>query len=232
MKTPEQAALDAVARRFAATWEAGENPARAYLSFRGKRIAVDVFEVRKPGEKASAGAKPRLRFDKVATRVLERVRKEVTDSVPPNAIVFLTITAPIRLASKTAASVAEKIKMHCQRRSLQRNGSYAIHGNHVIIRLLPEKSRQALKIIGFVHHAQSDPLFLLSITQEMLELFSAGAALPARNSGGDRWLLAISEQTSSCLPVYRYIYSQLRALSTYKKVLIAFRDEVVDILKE
>jgi hypothetical protein len=84
LKKQERTAIEAVARRFSATWEKGGDPPDA--------------------------AKPRLRFDKVATRLIERLHATLGETVPDDITLLLTITAPIRLPSKTAASLEDKIQ--------------------------------------------------------------------------------------------------------------------------
>jgi len=85
-------------------------------------------------------------------------------------------------------------------------------------------------MIGFVHNPDSDPLLLLNMTRELLELFSAEAGRPAPGLAGDRWLVVISAGGISCLEAYRYIYSQLRMVTGFKKILMVFGDAHVGML--
>jgi hypothetical protein len=68
----------------------------------GKRVAVDITTLKRRGAGEGNAAKPRLRFDKVATRLIERLQATLGETVPDGTTVLLTITAPIRLPSKTA----------------------------------------------------------------------------------------------------------------------------------
>lgn len=95
--------------------------------------------------------------------------------------VLLTITAPIRLPSKTAAVLEGKIQTLFGRGSPGRDEKDTIHGNHVQIRLLRDESIRAPKMIGFVHNPDTDPLLLLNMTRELLEL-SAEAEETCRRS--------------------------------------------------
>ena len=80
-------------------------------------------------------AKPRLRFDKVATRLIERLQATLVETVPQGMTVLLTITAPIRLPSKTTASLEEKTQSLLARGSSGRDEKATIHGNRVRMRL-------------------------------------------------------------------------------------------------
>ena len=136
----------------------------------GKRVAVDISTLERRGTGQGNATKPRLRFDKVATRLIERLQATLGEIVPDGITVLLTITAPIRLPSKTAASLEDKIQPLLGRGSPGRDEKDTIHGNRVQIRLLREGSERAPKMIGFVHNSDFDPLLLLNMTRELLEL--------------------------------------------------------------
>jgi hypothetical protein len=230
LKKQERTAIEAVARRFSATWEEGSDPPDVYLMVAGKRVAVDITTLKQRGTGQDDAVKPRLRFDKVATRLIERLQATLGEAVPDGMTVLLTITAPIRLPSKTAASLEDKIQILLRRRSPGRDEKDTIHGNRVQIRLLRDESERAPKMIGFVHNPDSDPLLLLHMTCALLERIGAEAGKPAPALAGDRWLVIISAEGISCLEAYRYIYSQLRLASDFKKVLMVFGDGRVGML--
>jgi hypothetical protein len=230
VKKQERTAIEAVATQFSATWEKGSDPPDAYLMVAGKRVAVDITTLKRHGTGQGNAAKPRLRFDKVVMRLMKRLQATLGETVPDGVTVLLTITAPIRLPSKTAASLEDKIQTLLGRRSLGRDEKETIHGNRVQIRLLRDESERAPKMIGFVHNSDSDPLLLLNMTRELLELSNAEAGRRAPKPADDRWLVVISARGNSCLEVYRYIYSQLRMSTDFEKVLMVFDDGDVGML--
>jgi hypothetical protein len=230
LKKQERTAIEAVARRFSATWEKGSDPPGAYVMVAGKRVAVEIATLKRRGTGQGNAAKPRLRFDKVVTRLTERLQATLGETVPDGMTVLLTITAPIRLPSKTAASLEEKIQTLLGRRSPGRDEKTTIQGNRVQIRLLRDESGRVPKMIGFVHNSDSDPLLLLNMTHELLELISAEAGRRAPRLAGDRWLVVISARGSSCLEAYRFIYSQLGRATDFEKILMVFGDGRVGIL--
>ncbi len=230
LKKQERAAIDAVARRFSATWEPGSAPPGAYLTVAGKRVAVDIATHKRRGAGTGHVAKPRLRFDKVVTRVIGRLQATLGDAVPDRITVVLTITAPIRLAAKTTAALEDKIQTLLGRVSPGRDQKDTIHGNRVRIRLLRNESARGPKLIGFVHNSDSDPVLLLNMTGELLELISGDAGRRATRRAGDRWLVVISAGESSHLETYRYIASQLRMPAGFKKILMVFGDGSVGVL--
>ena len=120
-------------------------------------------------------ARPGLRFDKVATGLIERLQTTLGDTVPKDTTVLLTVTAPIRLPAKTAAALEDKILTLLGRGSTGRDAKDTIHGNRVRIRLLRAKAGQTPRVIGFVHNPDSDPLLLLNMASELLELINAEA---------------------------------------------------------
>jgi hypothetical protein len=230
LKKQERTAIEAVARRFSATWERGSDPPAAYIVVAGKRVAVDITTLKRRGTGRSNAAKPRLRFDKVATRLIERLQATFCETVPDGTTVLLTITAPIRVPSKTAASLEDKIQTLLGRGSTGRDEKDTIHGNRVQIRLLRDESERAPKLIGFVHNSDSDARLLLNMPRELLELVSAEAGRLAPRIAADRWLVVISAGEISCLEAYRHIYSQLRMATDFKKIVMVFGDGRVGML--
>ena len=226
----ERAAIEAVARRFAATWEKGSDPPDAYIKVAGKRVAVDITTLKRRGTGHGDDARPRLRFDKVVTRLMERLQATLGESVPDGMTVLLTVTAPIRLPSKTAAALEDKIRTLLGRRSARRDEKATIHGNRVQVRLSRGESERAPRMIGFVHNPESDPLLLLNMTGELLDLIRVRAGKRAPRLSGDRWLVVISARGSSCFEAYHYIYSQLRMASEFQKALMVFGDGRVGML--
>ena len=174
LKKQERTAIEAVAKRFRATWEKGSDPPDAYLTVDGKRAAVDIATLKRHGRGEGNAAKPHLRFDKVATRLIKRLRASFDEIVPDGRTVLLTITAPIRLPSKTADSLEDKIRILLSRRSPDRDEKGIIHGNAVRLRLVRTESG-APKMIGFVHNSDSDPRLLMDMTTELLGLIGARA---------------------------------------------------------
>ncbi len=220
-------AIAAIAKRFSATWETSSDSANAALTVAGKKVAVEIATLKRRGPGQAHEAKPHLRFDRVATRLMERLEATFSDTVPAGTTVLLTVTAPIRLPAKTAASLEEKIRTLVGRRSNGRYEKDTIHGNRVQIRVLRHKSERAPKLIGFVHNPDSDPLLLLNMAAELLTLRTAESAKPAAH----RWLVVIGPRGICCLEAYRYIYAQLRMPTGFQKVLMVFGDGSVGILE-
>jgi hypothetical protein len=66
LKKQERTAIEAVARRFSATWKKGSDPPDAYIMVAGKRVAVNIATLKRSGTGQGNAAKPRLRFDKAS----------------------------------------------------------------------------------------------------------------------------------------------------------------------
>jgi hypothetical protein len=230
LRQQERKAIEAVARRLSNTWKKRSDPVEACFMVAGKRVAVEIAALKLRVTGKNNAAKPGVRSDKVATRLIKRLRAALGESVPDGTTVLLTVTAPIRLPAKTAASLEEKIQLLLARGSPGRDVKVTIHGNRVQIRLLKHKSERAPKLIGFVHNSDSDPLLLLNMTGELLELISAQAGRRAPRSAGERWHVVITGGGSSCVEAYRYICSQLRVASAYKKIFMVFGDGRVAML--
>jgi len=230
LKGQERTAIEAVAGRLSAKWEEGSDAADAHILVAGKRVAVDVMALKRRGTRQGNVAKPRLRFDKVATRLIDRLQATSRKTVPDGTTVLLTITAPIRLASKTTVSLEDRIKAVLGRGSPGRDEKATVHGNRVRIRLFEGGADRAPKLIGFVHNSDSDPLLLLNMTCEWLELVGVEAGRRAPRLGAERWLIVTSARGSSCLEADRHIHSQLRMTTDFRKTFMVFGDGRVEML--
>lgn len=155
-------------------------------------------------------APPRLRFDKVALNVIGRLRDSLSDSVPDGKTLVLTISAPIRVAAKTARALEDLIRTHLARRAARWEIDEVIHGNHVRIRLVKAASKQTAKVIAFVHNPGPDAGILLDMTQSLLESLSDGR------------LVLVDGGASSRIETYRHIYAQISVPKRSKKISIAF----------
>ena len=117
---------------------------------------------------ASRDTTPRLRFDKVATRVIQRLRDAADEAVPDGTTVVVTITAPIRVPAKTAAALEDKIHTLVASNTPRRDVNAMVFGNRVRIRMIRHDSARAPKLIGFVHTADTAALSLLNRTHASL----------------------------------------------------------------
>lgn len=223
----EQAALEAVARRFRAMWEKGSGLRGASFRIAGKRVAVDIATLSPRGV---GQAKPHLRFDKVATRVIKNLQAVLSETVPEGMTVLLTITAPIRLASKTTAALEDKIQTLLKSKLSGRDVEAAIHANHIRIRLVRNQSGRAPKMVGFVHNPDTDPFQLFSMACKLLDLTSARTDQRAARNADARWLVLVSTEGTSYLEAYRSIVSQIQAATSFEKVMLVFGDGRVEVL--
>jgi hypothetical protein len=230
LKKQERIAIEAFARRFLATREKGNDLPDAYIVLAGKRVAVSVATLRARSTGPGYAAKPGLRFDKVATRLIERLQATLGETVADGMTVLLTVTAPIHLPSKTAATLEGRIQQLLGRGAPGRDEKATIHGNRVRIRLLRGQSERAPKIIGFVHNDDSDAGQLLNVARELLELISSATGRRAPKPADDRWLVVVSAGGISYSDAYRYICSQLRVAKCFKRILMVFDDGRVEVL--
>jgi hypothetical protein len=229
-----QAAIEAVARHFSATWEkGGKDSPNAYVTAAGKRIAVEVTALRREIAEPGCLTKPRLRFDRVALRVVEDLRAALRELVPDDQAVILTITAPIRLASKTTAALKDRIKACLACRPAEAEIKDTIHGNQIRIRLVKDAPWRVSKVIGFVHNPGSDPDVLLNLTQLLVQhIGSAAGKCAPKEFAGDRWLVIAHEDGFPHIETYRHIYSQLSISTDFQKILMVLSSGRVETLSE
>ena len=129
-------------------------------------IAADIVRTKPQTEENVA--KIRLRFDRVALRFVGDLQAALQDSVPDGKTLMFTITAPIRLASKTGTAVETKVRSSLARKTARIGLTETIHGNQIRVRLLRGGLKGSPKVIGFVHNPGTDPDVLFRLTQSLL----------------------------------------------------------------
>lgn len=199
---------------------------RDHLVVDGRTVAVDVTTLAKRGTGHGKEAAPRLRFDKVVIRVNERLQAALSDRVPDGLMVLLSLTAPIRLAAKTAALIDARVQTLLERGFLERIDTSTIQGNRVQIQIVKHRLKRAPTLIAFVHNPETDPRLLFEMTRELLDLVRA----TARRGRTTRGLVVMTARRSTCLEAYRHIYSVLGSAASAKKILMVFADERAELL--
>ena len=196
----------------------------------GDGIAVDVAVAKRSSRKRSGRAMPRLRFDKVVVRFIADLRSGLRDHVPPGKAVVVTCTAPIRLATKTAAELGEKLRGRSARAQVRSGFSGTIHGNRVRAQVVTIGRSAAPAVIGFVHDPGTEADALIERARVLAECVSARspARVPSRTAG-KRWLVVVDGCGGSYFGAYRWAYSQMRALSGYERVVVIADGRVEDI---
>jgi len=179
-------------------------------------VFLDARAARRAGAKA-----PRLRFDRVVLSVLGRLRASLEDVVPSGVTVVVTITAPIRLAAKTAEALEERIRELLGKRGA-RLGRFAgmVHGNQVRIRCVRWSSghTMAAKLAGFVHNRDSDLTVLFEAIEWVLR------QVDAVERPGGRWLVIASNDESSWVQTYKHVCAQLFARTNFERIVFVDAD--------
>jgi len=110
-----------------------------------------------------AAAGLRLRFDKVALRLVNGLKASVAQIVPEDRSIIFTVTAPIRHPAKTSAALQDLLS-DLPAGELRR----IIHGNKVRARQVTTDSNGMPKVIGFVHNPESDAGLILDLAERSL----------------------------------------------------------------
>ncbi len=228
LQKQERAAIEAVARHFAAPWEKGEGRPHAYVAIGGKRIAVAVTTIG-PLHRG-ANTKPHLRFDKVALGLVRRLHVGLDDGLPAGKTVLVTVTAPIKLPAKTAEALEKRIRACLSRPAAPKDMRGTIHGNRIRVRVVTGSPRGGPKLIGFVHNPDSDPVGLMNLAQALLERVGAEEHRVAAGFAGDRWLVIANESGSPQMDVYRHVCSKLS--TGFRKILMVRAGGRVETLTE
>lgn len=218
-----RAAIEAVARHVAATGAAAGGD--AVLTVAGRRLAVAVARLDpRPAERAA----PRLRFDRVALRVVGRLRAALSPHVPDGEAVIVTVTAPIRLPAKTAAALEATIRDGLAAGPPPPDLAETIHGNRVRVRFAAGGPPGAPAVIGFVHNPETDPAALLGTAQSLVAGIGAAAGAPVPDAA-ERWL-AVAGGALSEVETSRHACAQLPMPAGFGRILMVLPDGAVETL--
>jgi hypothetical protein len=160
-------------------------------------------------------AEPRLRFDKVAVGLVQRLQANISKSVPKGMTVIVTITAPIRQDSSTRAILEHRLRelLAAQRAGL----NTTILGNRIGVRVLTGGKSGTPKLIGFVHNPKPDPALLFDAARSLLACMGSGRRSPT----GGLCLLIDNQDGLSPLKTYQHVCSALGAWSFFRRILVA-----------
>lgn len=98
-----------------------------------------------------AAAGMRLRFDKVAQRLVAHLQAALAPRVPDGEAILFTCTAPIRLPAKTADSMLDLARGL----GVGEEVGETVHGNQVRLRRAAVPAGRPT-VLGFVHNPESD----------------------------------------------------------------------------
>ena len=210
----DKAALEVVARQLAAAVHHGRRKSAACLTTGGKRIAIELVT---PAFREGAGP-IRLRFDRVAVALVDRVRAALQGLLPRDRTVVITCTAPIRLAAKTAATLEETTRSLIGSRTAAVQTAL-VHGNQVQVAILRGSPAGAGRVVGFVHNPGCDPAVFLELIQPLLDS-PRRRQVRSMGTARERWLVLADERGVVPLDAYRSVCRQLHLARGFARILL------------
>ena len=233
LKKSPQSAIEAVAKHFSATWESAEGAPGAYLSIRGRKIALDVADLTQKSLRAKRVAKARFREDKVAQRVLRDLESAVHSHVPAGKTLILTLGAPIKVANKLVVALTSLLVAYLEGGREEVDERRTILGNRVRFRVVKPGSKWSAKVIGFVFTGDPAPCVLAATLSSLHDEIAAMAKKRTpKGFTGDRWLVLHNDNWIADAKTYRRAYSLLRPPHEFSKILMVFDGGRVEVLAE
>jgi len=226
----ERVALEPIAKHLAGARVRGRAPADASVRLAGKRIALTVVALSPQASHARRSARPSLRLDRVALEVVSRVRTAIQRQVPADRTIVVTISAPIRLAAKTAAALSSRVLNRVSGRARAERSLHRIHGNRIEIWILQGGIATTSKLVGFVHNPDVDPRIFIEVTRALLAAIGPHRRAAARRSGA-RWLLFENHGDRLPIETYRNVCQQLRLGTAFERLFVALPDGGIERLR-
>lgn len=216
-------AIEAVARHCASPWQTGEGPPDAYLTVRGRRIALDVAVMAELRPRRKGVTKPRLREDVVAQRVLRDLESALRPHVPDGKTVIVTLGAPIRVAKKLVAALTSMLRGYLESGAQDLDEKKTVFGNRVRFRVLDADSKWKISVIGFVFTGDPKPSVLASAMRSLHDAIAAKAKrrVPGKLAGA-RWLALASDHWIADIKTYRRAYSELSPAHDFRRIWMVF----------
>jgi hypothetical protein len=171
-----------------------------------------------------------LRVDKEVRRLIGDLQSSLTGVVSDGEAVVVTVTAPIRLGSKTTAELELRIKEALARKPPRRDIADTIHGNHVQVRFVQGVPTHVSRIIGFVHNPDPHSDILLELAQSLLQGIGAAEKSSPKTVTSERWLVLVIEDGFARIDTWRQVHDQLGLSTGFKKILLVFDGNRVEQL--
>jgi hypothetical protein len=116
----------------------------------------------------SSGPLPRLRFDRVAQRLVRDLAAATAGSVPAGAVLIVTVDAPIRLPGQTVAALGVRLRDHPAGGPIGSAFDDTVCGNRVRARMVRRAFEAAPKVIVFVCNPSPSPEALLDLAEGLV----------------------------------------------------------------
>jgi hypothetical protein len=233
MKKSPQSAIEAVARHFSATWESADGAPDAYLTVRGKKIALDVADLTQQSPRKKPVAKARFREDKVAQRVLRDLESALHAHVPAGKSIILTLGAPIKVSKKLVVALTSLLVTYLESGHEEVDEKRTILGNRVRFRVVKPGSKWPAKVIGFVFTGDPAPGVLAATLSSLHDEIAAMAKRRTpKGFDGDRWLVLHNDNWIAEVKTYRRSYSLLAPPHDFSKILMVSDGGRIEVLAE
>ena len=240
-QTPERRAVQAIAKCYSATLSGAAHPSGAarlsgaQLIVRGQPIALEVVLMSQTPSTArrgaNKGARPRLREDRVAQRVLRDLEHGLNPQLNDGRTLILTLGAPIRVASKLVTSLTETLVSYLSSGAEEVDVSKRMLGNRVRFRVMKPATRWAPQLIGFVFSGDPSPGLLASTLGALHEAIAKSPGKRAALQGaGKRWLALVAEDWIADCKTYQRAYAKISPPHGYDRILMVSASGQVDVL--
>lgn len=234
----EQFVIEALARKFAAVWTAGQNPPDAYLTFDSHMVAVEITTITQRITD-DQGSRPRASDDAVMQPMIDRLNSQLLGVMPKGYSVGLVIRTPVLDGRKTTNQLASLLMgMLNTVATCPKETNVDIRGNKITICI---NSRENLplydcnhvsKIWGVCQNRASSPDILANTIHSLQERIATKQKKCASLIKQPIWLALLNDYWLADSGTFDRAFSNIQIEHSFEKILLIGRDGQVHKLFE
>lgn len=154
LREDELFVVEALCAEMSCTWNEGEDPPDAYLSYDGTNIAVEISTLTQHVMNNLGEAIPRLSQDAGVIRLCDELDEELGKSISNGHYVILTIHSPIKKIRKFKELLKQQIMASIKQGS-ESDEIVIIQGNEIRLHVVQGELPSGKRIVGVVANRNS-----------------------------------------------------------------------------
>ncbi len=233
LRHDEEFVIGAVAAVLSGTWQPGEDPPDAYLSFASETVAVEISTLSQHVTDDGGAAIPRLSQDATALALVKELNKELGAKLPPGCTVHLVLKPPVNNKRKLKPQLAEKILDMVQSIELPQIVEYRAFDNAIEIQVESSNRDWGDQVVGIVMNQNASADILANARFILDDRISVkNKKCQGLNWDGRLWLALFNDYWLANADTYRQAIGVSAVPHRFDRILVVSGNAAVDALYE